>query len=112
MKKTNQLYVLLALVEHHYATTHFDLWMSKGAYDVFAMVIIFLCNDWQPKHVTIDLFEATKKKMQTLDKSLTKLLDKYGFRKKNIVYIKDEGSNFNAMTSTLKYIVNCESLGL
>jgi hypothetical protein len=41
VKKTNQLYVLLALAEYHYATVHFDLWMSKGAYDVFAMVIFF-----------------------------------------------------------------------
>ncbi len=45
-------------------------------------------------------------------KSLTKLLDKYGLRKKVIVYIKDEGSNINAMTSVLKSIVNCESFGL
>jgi hypothetical protein len=41
VKKTNQLYVLLALAEYHYVTVHFDLWMSKGAYDVFTMVIFF-----------------------------------------------------------------------
>jgi hypothetical protein len=34
--------------------------MSKGAYDVFALVINFLNNDWQPKHVTIGLFETKK----------------------------------------------------
>jgi len=62
--------------------------------------------------VNIGLFEATKKTGQALVKSFTKLLDKYGLRKKNIVYIKDEGSNLNAMTSVLKYIVNCDSLGL
>jgi hypothetical protein len=32
--------------------------------------------------------------------------------KKIIVYVKDEGSNFNAMIITLKVVVNCESLGL
>jgi len=94
------------LAEYHYATAHFDLWMSKGTYDVFAMVITFLCNDWQPKHVSISLFEAIKKTRQALVKSLTKLLDKYGLRKKIILYIKDEGSNLNAMTSALKSIVN------
>jgi hypothetical protein len=39
-------------------------------------------------------------------------LDKYGLRKKIIVYVKDDGSNLNAMTSALKYVSNCESLGL
>jgi hypothetical protein len=32
--------------------------MSKGAYDVFALVINFLGKDWQPKHVTINLLKA------------------------------------------------------
>jgi len=58
-------------------TTSLDLWMSKGAYDVFALVINFLNNDWQPKHVTIGLFEMTKIIDQALARSLTKLLDKY-----------------------------------
>ncbi len=36
----------------------FDLWMGKGALDTFALVIFFLTLDWEPKHVTIRLFEA------------------------------------------------------
>jgi len=36
----------------------FDLWMSKGALDTFALVINFLTLDWEPKHVTTGLFEA------------------------------------------------------
>lgn len=39
----------------------FYLWMSKGAFDVFA-----LGNDWQPKHVIISLFETKKTIKQTL----------------------------------------------
>jgi hypothetical protein len=39
-------------------TTTFDLWMNKGAFDTFALVINFLTLDWEPKHVTIGLFEA------------------------------------------------------
>jgi len=42
------------------AITCFDLWMSKGAYDIFALVINFLDENWQPKKVTIGLFETTK----------------------------------------------------
>jgi len=34
------------------------------------------------------------------------------FKEKNIVYVRDEGFNFNAMTSALKFIVNCEFLGI
>jgi hypothetical protein len=47
-----------------------------------------------------------------LARSLTKLLNKYGLRKKIIVYVKDEGLNLNAMTIALKAIVNYESFGL
>jgi hypothetical protein len=93
-------------------TTNFDLWMSKGVYDVFALVINFLGNDWQPKHITIGLFETTKTNGQTLVRSLIKLLDKYGLRKNIIAYVKDEGSNLHAMTIALKVVVNCESFGL
>jgi hypothetical protein len=90
---------------------NFNLWMSKGSYNVFALVINFLSNDWQPKHVTIGLFEAIETTSQTLARNLTKLLDKYGLKRKIIAYAKDEGSNLNA-TIALKTIVNCEPLGL
>ncbi len=57
------------------------------------------------------MFEATQIIGQALAKSLKKLLDKYGLRKKIIAYVKDEGSNFKTMIITLKAIVNCESFG-
>jgi hypothetical protein len=41
------------------------------------------------------------------------LLDKSGLRKKKtIAFVKDEGPYLNAMTSNLKFIVSCETLGL
>jgi hypothetical protein len=46
----------------------FDLWMSKGAYDILALVINFLDQNWQPKKVTIGFFEATKTAGQALVK--------------------------------------------
>ncbi len=39
-------------------------------------------------------------------------MDKYGLREKNIVYVKNEGSNLNVMTSLLKSVLNCESFRL
>jgi hypothetical protein len=49
----------------------FYLWMSKGTYDVFALLINFLNSDWQPKHVTIGFSKATKTIGQALARSLT-----------------------------------------
>jgi hypothetical protein len=62
--------------------------------------------------VAIDLFEVKKITRQALAKSLTKLLDKYGLRKKIVAYVKDEGSNLNVMIVTLKCVLSYESLGL
>jgi hypothetical protein len=66
--------------------------------------------DWQPKQVTIGFFEAIETVGQTL--VLTKLFNQYGLRNKIIAYVKDEGSNLNTMTITLKSIVKCEVLGI
>jgi hypothetical protein len=60
MEKTKEEYVLLKLNECYYATTSFYLWMSKNAHDIFALVISFLNEEWQPQHVTIRLFEANE----------------------------------------------------
>ncbi len=38
----------------------FDLWMSKGAFDIFSFTINFLTLDWEPKHVTIGLFDTKR----------------------------------------------------
>jgi hypothetical protein len=57
-------------------------------------------------------FEVTKIVRQALVRSLTNLLNKYGLRKNIIVYVKDEGSNLNAMTIALKCIINYEYLSL
>jgi len=43
---------------------------------------------------------------------LKKLLDSYGLSKKIIAYVKDEGTNLNFVTITLKFVANCEVLGL
>jgi hypothetical protein len=45
-------------------------------------------------------------------RNLIELLDQYDLRKKIITYVKDEGANLNAMTKTLKFVVNCEVLGM
>jgi hypothetical protein len=87
VEKIKQLYVLLALADCYYVTTSFDLWMSKGAYDIHALVIKFLGFDWQPKHIAIGLFEAFDTSRHALPKDLIKLLCKYDSRKKIITCV-------------------------
>jgi hypothetical protein len=41
-------------------------------------------------------------------RNLIELLYQYDLRKKIVAYVKDEGENLNAMTTTLKFVVNCE----
>jgi hypothetical protein len=59
LEKMKQAYVLPKFTNYICTTTSFDLWMLKGAHDIFVFVINFLGFDWQPKQVTIGLFEAT-----------------------------------------------------
>jgi hypothetical protein len=42
VEKIKQLYVFFALANYYYIIRSFDLWMSKGVYDIFALVIKFL----------------------------------------------------------------------
>jgi hypothetical protein len=46
IEKKNQQYVILTLANFSFAIVSFDLWMSKGAFDVFALGINFLSSDW------------------------------------------------------------------
>ncbi len=80
---------------HDYKTTtaSFNLWMSKGANDIFALNINFLIVDWQ-----LGLFEANETIGQVVPK--------------NLAYVKNERSNLNTMIIDLKSIINYELLGL
>jgi hypothetical protein len=42
MEKMKKVYVLPKLADYIFATTNFDLWMSKGAHDIFSLVMNFL----------------------------------------------------------------------
>jgi hypothetical protein len=97
--KTKQKYMLPKLKQCYYATISFDLWMSKGAHDVFALMINFLNEGWQPQHITIGLFEANEI-IGAMARNLIELLDQYDLKKIFFAYVKDEGVNLNAMTTT------------
>jgi hypothetical protein len=48
-----------------------DLWISKAKHDILTLVINFLGNDWQPRHITLCLFEPTYIIGQTLARKST-----------------------------------------
>jgi hypothetical protein len=112
VEKKKELYVLPQLVKCLSTIPNFDLWMFKRTHDIFTLVLIFLDVNWQPKQVTIGLFETIETTRQALAINLNNLLDFFGLRKKIITFIKDERVNLNAMTSALKSIVSCDILGL
>jgi hypothetical protein len=58
------------------------------------------------------LFEVTDTSRKTLVKNLIELLEKYNLREKIITYVKDERSNLNTMTFTLKTIISCDIVSL
>jgi len=49
--------------------------MSKGARDVFAIVVNFISSDWEAKHVTIALFEILDMNDVAMAPKLQELLD-------------------------------------
>jgi hypothetical protein len=75
--------------------------MSKGGHDIFALVIKFLGVDWQPKHNSLGLFEATNASGQALARNLIELPRTYEL-KKIVAYVKDEGSSTHYSLKSFK----------
>ncbi len=107
-----QLCVLLRLTEATTLSTSFDLWMSKGSMDTFALVINYLNEFWMPQHVTIGLFELHETIGLSMVVQLCSLLEKYELMHQMITFVKDEGSNLMFMATTLCSIVDYRPLKL
>jgi hypothetical protein len=71
VKKTKQKYVLPLLDDFTTITINFDVKASKGAHNIFALVVNLLKVDQQPKHVIIKLFKTNEIIEQALAKNLT-----------------------------------------
>jgi hypothetical protein len=93
MKCTLQALVFPFINATIFVTAIFDLCMNKSAFDTFALVINFLTLDWEPKHVTIGLFEAKGTFGVSLVGQLQALFEKYKLTNKMICYMKDESIN-------------------
>jgi hypothetical protein len=79
------------LVKYYFVIASFDLWSSKGAHDIFALMINFLGVNWQPKHIMIELFETMHISKQSLANTLIELLENMVQRKKKSLMRKIRG---------------------
>ncbi len=112
VEKTMFTYVHPTLVNYISPTCTFDLWMSKGAHDVFAIVVNFLSNKWEAKHVIIELFEVFDISGVIMAPRLQQLLDKFFRTQTTLAYVKDEGSNLQTCVNALNSIVLCVNLAM
>jgi len=85
--------------------------MLKGAHDIFVVVVNFIHNDWEAKHVTI-LFEVIDTSDIGMALKLQELLDRFTLIDKIVTYPNDEGSNFQTCASAPVSIVSCNTLNL
>jgi hypothetical protein len=76
MERTLMTYVQPTLATCLSTTCTFDLWMFAKVHNVF-VVVNFLSNNWEPKHVTINLFKAIETNGATMAIKLRALLDKF-----------------------------------
>lgn len=66
-------------------TTTFDLQTNKGASNIVFVVVNFFYDNWELKHVTLRLFEASNTTNATLAKQLHELLEKFDITKEIFV---------------------------
>ncbi len=69
-------YVQPTLVGCLFTTYTFDLWMLKGTHNIFVVVVNFIHNDQEAKHVTI-LFEVIDTSGIGMAPKLQELLDRF-----------------------------------
>jgi len=112
VKKTMQLHVLPKLAKVTTLSTSFDLWMSRGNVDTFALVINYLNEAWMPQHVTIGLFEGHETIGLFVVGQMCSLFEKYDLMHRMIAFVKYEGNNLMSMAIALRSIVDCRPLKL
>jgi hypothetical protein len=80
--------------------------MLKGTHDIFVVVVNFIHNDWEVKHIII-LFEVTDTSGIAMVPKLQKLLDWFALIGKIVTYVNDEGSNLQTCASARNFIISC-----
>jgi hypothetical protein len=77
--------------------------MLRLGYDTFALVINFINLSSVPYHIIVGLFEALDIFSAALAKQVKVLLAEFNLTNQVIVYVKDEGTNLNSLTTTFHF---------
>ncbi len=112
VKKTMDHHVLVNLALTTVVSASFDVWMSCGKFDTFALVINVLRDNWVPMHIIVGLFEVNETTRHSMAIQLQVLLDKFGILHRVIAFVKYEGTNLSAMAITLHSIIDCGPLNI
>jgi ribulose 1,5-bisphosphate synthetase/thiazole synthase len=92
MQKTLVEYVCLKLPIYVLSMCTFDLWTSKGPHNVFGVIVNFMLMNWEPKHITISLFQASYTINATMAFQFLQLLTSFSYLE-GVAYVKDEEVN-------------------
>jgi len=110
--KTMEWYVLPVIASCTTASITFDLWMSRVGFDTFALVVNFIDDCWEPRHLTVGLFEVHDTSGVALAEIVKLLLDEFQLTKKILAWVKDEGSNLTTLERALQLTVSCDVLDM
>jgi hypothetical protein len=86
LAKTMERYVLHAIASCATTSITFDLWMSRVGFDTFTLVVNFINDCWEPRHVIVGLFEAHDTSGVALAKIVKPLLDEFQLTKKKYLF--------------------------
>lgn len=75
-------------------------------FDTFYLVVNLVDNEWVPWCIMVGIFEAA------LAEVVKWLLNEFGLSDQVLVYVKDERTNLNTLTTALKLVVKCKPLEL
>jgi hypothetical protein len=76
-------------------TTTFDLLMSHGGFDTFALVVNYIYNNWEVCNITMSIFKVHETLGTTMVLQLKDLFVRFDLCEKIITYVKDEGVDLN-----------------
>lgn len=79
MQKTLVEYVFLKLPIYVLSMCTFDLWTSKRPHNVFGVIVNFMLKNWEPKHITISLFQASYTINATMAFQFLQLLTSFSY---------------------------------
>ncbi len=103
--------VLPSLASCVTCTTSFNLWMSHGGHDTFAMVVSFINNLWEHACHSGNFWGA-QHKWCSHHKPSKSVMGFFWFTWQIIAYVKDQGSNLSTLTLALINVVTCFPLQL